>query len=93
MCAPTRHGPLTVDHLRSTPHHTTAVRSRLRTVPGCGITGVQYVVREGEDNLSGALVSMTCGTSGCTDEEKYSTGVMWEHVYYFLQVGLHDTYL
>ncbi|CAM9764927.1 unnamed protein product, partial [Ectocarpus sp. 6 AP-2014] len=52
---------------------------------GCGITGMQYVVRGEEDLLSGALVSTTCGGSGCDGVEEYATGVLWEQKYYFLR--------
>ncbi|CAM9619777.1 unnamed protein product [Ectocarpus sp. 13 AM-2016] len=57
---------------------------------GCGITGMQYVVRGEEDLLSGALVSTTCGGSGCGDVEEYATGVLWEQKYYLLRAGLPD---
>lgn len=56
------------------------------------MTGVQYVVREGEDTLSGTLVSKTCrGTNPCT-ETKYATGVGWEQSYYYLRVSVYDLY-
>ncbi|CAN0188118.1 unnamed protein product, partial [Pylaiella littoralis] len=48
---------------------------------GCGITGMQYVIRNEEDVLSGALVSTTCRNSDCTDKEEYATGVLWARKY------------
>ena len=48
---------------------------------------MQYVVREEEDILSGALVSKTCGSSMCTGKEEYATGVLWGQSYYFLRAS------
>lgn len=59
---------------------------------GCGISGMQYVVRKYEDLLSGALVTSACRTTPCTDE-KYTTGVLWARTYYFLQVSSQAVHL
>lgn len=56
---------------------------------GCGISGVQYVLREDEDTLSGgSLVSKTCkrGLDPCPDEE-YATGQGWGTTYFYLRVS------
>lgn len=56
---------------------------------GCGIAGLQYVVRKDEGLLSeGSLVSRTCsgGLDPCPDAA-YTTGVGWETVYYLSRVS------
>lgn len=70
------------------PHLSTTLKTRCWLYClGCGIVGMQYIVRKEEDMLSGALVSSTCGASGCTGSEEYTTGVLWAKKYYFLRVS------